>query len=565
MSDRFRHLCLRFAAVFLILWTPFFSFSADHGHPVPVSSLIYSASLFAIPAFLLALLAGHERRYRYVAVFALLSLIFLDLQFDWMRGIRTLLIGAGLAVAFWALRGRLALVLTTVFAAMLIFTAIPPSREDSDIELVETAAATARADERTDPRTDTFVHILLDEFIGIEGIPDEIQGSEALRNQILQFFAKNGFTLYPRAFSEYVRTKHSIPSILNFEATLEPKKNFRRQRPLIVERNRLFEVLSRRYSEIHVTQSAYMDFCKGSPAPVTSCFTYRFDGSDWLRTAALSDTDKLNVLFGMYFNQRGLFELGRKSYVRLKDAAAGIGIGLPSGIVWDGRVTPIASANAFDHFQKTILESDRGTAHFGHIDLPHGPYIMDANCNPTGTPFGWLSHRPLHRLENTSEGRQVRYEKYFDQVRCTLTRLDRLFTALKNTGKWQNSTIVIHGDHGSRIYETHVVGENQDSLTRADLLDGFSTLFAVRVRPAQHSDQHLTPASEPNTRRQADLNARRPVSWLLAEALDVEPGESDQVASPSIYLESRKGWLPLAWDPSGDVVQGRGDARPTAE
>lgn len=552
MSDRFRHLCLRFAAVFLILWTPFFSFSADHGHPVPISSLIYSASLFAGPAFLLALLAGHERRYRYVGVFALLSLAFLDLQFDWMRGISAFITAVLIVAAFWAMRGRLALTLTTVFSTILVFTAVAPRPEDSDIKFEEGRGTTTQTAKGQDSRMDTFVYILLDEFIGVEGIPEEVQGGLALRNQITQLFEKNGFVLYPQAFSEYARSKYSIPSILNLEATAEPQRNIRSERPYVLKRNHVFEVLSQRYAELHVTQSTYIDFCEESPTPITSCFTYSFEGSDWLRSAALDDKDKLNILFGIYFNQQGLFEFGRNGYFRLRNGAASLGFELPRGIVWDGRVTPIASVNAFDHFQKTVLESDRGTAHFGHIDLPHGPYVMDANCNLKGNPFGWLSHRPLNVLENTAEGRQIRYAQYFDQVRCTLNRLDRLFTLLKDTGKWRNSTIVIHGDHGSRIYQTLVSGENKATLTRSDLLDGFSTLFAVRSNAARRLDPSAVP--------KINTNPRRPVSQLLAEALEIEFPESDQATVPRVYLEGDAGWLPLPWNPNSASAQSPRDS-----
>ncbi|MFK7897002.1 MAG: hypothetical protein AB8G23_14250 [Myxococcota bacterium] len=544
MPDRFRHLCLRFAAVFLILWTPFFSFSAYRGHPVPIGSLVYSASLFAIPAFLLALLAGHERRYRYVGVFSALVLIFLDVQFSWMQGLPAVVALLAVVAAFWALRGNLALILTTIFATMLASTMLTPSRGYEDNTLVVNQEVQARplaAPDSRAPANETFIHIILDEFIGVEGIPEEVEGARTLKRQISRFFEKHGFTLYPNAYSEYALSKHSISSILNFEATTEPHTNFKSKRPYILLGNRSFEALAKRYSALHVTQSTYMDFCQESPIPIASCFTYRFDGSEWLRTAALDDTDKLNILFGMYFNLPGFFELVRKGYVRVRDAAEGVGIALPAGIIWDGRVTPIASINAFDHFRKTVLDSDPGTAHFGHIDLPHGPYVFDASCNLTGNPFGWLSHRPLHGRENTTEGRRIRYEQYFDQIRCTMTRLDRFFGELKANGKWRHATILIHGDHGSRLYKTRVLGRNQERLTRADLMDGFSALFAVR--------RSTGAARDPFRRSGRPRPERRPISQLLAEAMGENLPEAETNRPPRVFLEDEKTWFALPWNP----------------
>lgn len=558
MSDRFRHLCLRFAAVFLILWTPFFSFSAYRGHPVPISSLVYSASLFAIPALLFAVLAGHERRYRYVGVFSLLVLVFLDLQFSWMQGVIALILSAVVVATCWALRGNLALILTTIFATMLVSTILTPTSGYQDHTLESNPAVTPRPTQDPARRTDTFIHIILDEFIGVDGIPTEVKGGPALQREVSQFFERHGFRLYPNAFSEYALSKHSISSILNLEATDEPKKNFRSKRPYILTQNRVFDFLSERYPELHVTQSTYMDFCKESPATIASCFTYRFDGSDWLRTAALDDTDKLNILFGMYFNLPGFFELARKGYVRLQDIASDVGITLPSGIVWDGRVTPIASINAFDHFRRTVLESAPGTAHFGHIDLPHGPYVLDEFCNLTGNPFGWLSHRPLHGRENTTEGRRIRYEQYFDQIRCTLTRLDRFFAELKTAGKWRNSTILIHGDHGSRLYKTRVLGRHQAELTRADLMDGFSTLFAFRPNPSGEKNRSA-PSSSPRSERLA----RRPVSQLLAESLGIEIPEAERTAPPRVYLEDEDSWFALPWAPDAPALNPASQAQST--
>ena len=60
-SNGIKDFGIRLAACFLILWTPFFFFSAFRGHPVPASALIYSALLFAIAALALALIMGRGR------------------------------------------------------------------------------------------------------------------------------------------------------------------------------------------------------------------------------------------------------------------------------------------------------------------------------------------------------------------------------------------------------------------------------------------------------------------------------------------------------------------------
>jgi hypothetical protein len=59
-------------------------------------------------------------------------------------------------------------------------------------------------------------------------------------------------------------------------------------------------------------------------------------------------------------------------------------------------------------------------------------------------------------------------------------KLDELFTRMKHAGIFENSVIVIHGDHGSRIMKTEPTIENEQALTNQDIVDGYSTLFAVK-------------------------------------------------------------------------------------
>ena len=55
----------------------------------------------------------------------------------------------------------------------------------------------------------------------------------------------------------------------------------------------------------------------------------------------------------------------------------------------------------------------------------------------------------------------------------------------------------MHGDHGSRITVTDPRDENRDRLTAEDLVDGFSTLFAVKApRHAPGYDRDMRSVTE---------------------------------------------------------------------
>jgi hypothetical protein len=52
---------------------------------------------------------------------------------------------------------------------------------------------------------------------------------------------------------------------------------------------------------------------------------------------------------------------------------------------------------------------------------------------------------------------------------------------MQAAGIYDDSIIVVHGDHGSRIAINEPTANNQHVLTTQDLVDGFSTLFAMKL------------------------------------------------------------------------------------
>jgi hypothetical protein len=59
--------------------------------------------------------------------------------------------------------------------------------------------------------------------------------------------------------------------------------------------------------------------------------------------------------------------------------------------------------------------------------------------------------------------------------------LDELFDRMRAAGVYDDSIILLHGDHGSRIVMTEPTAENHHALTEQELVDAFSTLFAMKV------------------------------------------------------------------------------------
>lgn len=520
---------LRLAACFLLLWTPYFLLSSFRGHPIPAVSMVYSVAFFAVPALGFTLIAGGNRGLRYALVFAFLVALFLDLQTTWFDGV--LAAGCAVVVVFlcWLLRQHLALILVCALGAMLAGTVLVPS----DGQYAETRSVEGGAQAPADPPAGSLIHIILDEFAGLGGIPEDIAGGRVLRKQIAEFFRSYGFELRANSISQYVSTKVSISSMLNFEAGDSPEKNYRGKRPFILTNNRYFETLHERGYSLSVYQSTYLDYCAESPAPITRCLTYRYDGTDWLRSADLGDFQKMAVLLGMLLNHPGMLETFWKSYIRLRLQARQIGISLPIVMAWDGRVAPLASSSALRSIRDTVSVADPGTAHFIHLLLPHSPYAFDSDCGLRGKPLTWLSHHPLHRRGNSPAGRDQRYGLYFEQVRCTLRQLGGLFDALKAEGNWDQTEIILHGDHGSRIYETAPRAGARGQLTARDLADGFSTLFARKT----------------NRSPMVTDDSAGPVWRMLAETLRVNGLPTEQDSPLLVYLQGREddAWVTYPW------------------
>ncbi|HEB88450.1 MAG TPA: hypothetical protein ENI85_02675 [Deltaproteobacteria bacterium] len=380
-----------------------------------------------------------------------------------------------------------------------------------------------------------LIHIILDAFTGPAGIPRDLPGGEALDAEIRERLVSRGFRLQPEAIAEYAASRSSISGILNFEAGPRPEKRFHGKRPYVLDENAYFEILRDRGFAIHVHQSTYLDFCSRSPVPLASCFTYRLDGTDWLRGDALPGREKLAVLLGMYLNLPGFFEWMGKTRVRLRDKARRIGFDLPEPIEWDGTVAPIAAMVSFARFRDSVLAAPPGTAHFAHLLLPHSPYVHDENCQLRERPLQWRSSHPLYQKDNSPEGRRERYALYFGQATCALRMLEPLFDQLKADGRWAETEIILHGDHGSRIFEVAPRSGNRDALGPRDLRDAFNTLFAVKFPDTED--------------RETDLEATLPVSRLLARIMGVDPGKDVGDAEPTVYLEGEddEPWAALPW------------------
>jgi hypothetical protein len=238
--------------------------------------------------------------------------------------------------------------------------------------------------------------------------------------------------------------------------------------------NAYFDLMRSRGYQIHVYQTNYFEICgDNSDEDVSTCFTYGTEAITSIEGSDLPISRKIQTIFGVY--------------TRL------------STILLDLRIPPIrlstvSAMGILDELREDLLNAPPGNMFLLHALLPHDPYAYEADCRLRPDPSKWLLKsnvtdpgmtkivRPAKGgTRNTPESRAERYPLYLDQMVCTHHKLGELFTALEQAGRFENMTVLIHGDHGSRIsIEVPHVDISGYRIPKSDLIDSYSTLFVFK-------------------------------------------------------------------------------------
>jgi hypothetical protein len=476
----------------LILTTPFLVFLNYNSYCLGCAEtwiVLIALILFAIVCSVVMLVSGRKVS---ALIMALLITAFIDLQFtpwnlwEWADEWVAILLFAGMQsfVAFLFLKEKLYTIATAVFLTFFAVTifklALNTNNNYSLFKHRESGIQTA-------PR---IIHLILDEHIGIEGIPTDIEGGLATKTLITQFYLKNGFQLFGGAFSRYFNTHNSISSMLNFGAENKDDGYIRGRNPYRLLRNKYFEMLSKKNYNIEVLSPGEVDFCSGLTVLISRCVQYNAESLHVLGKLDIRAAQKLQVILSRYLSQSSIASWIIPEVVLIYHSVLG-GSDM-SLLQWawalDHERTRLHSLNSLavlESLWDNILSLPRGTALVAHLLIPHFPYVAKADCSirsPSGN-FLWNNRglRTQAAPTNTIDSRRERYGLYFQQVECVYLKLDKLFDRMRATGIYDDSIIIIHGDHGSKIVVTDSISENRHLLTKQDLVDGFSTFFAMKL------------------------------------------------------------------------------------
>ena len=421
------------------------------------------------------------------------------------------------------LRRHFALVVTAASSVFLAGTLLIPSTVARDAPRPPGEAAPAGAG---DPPV--LLHLILDEHIGIDGLPQELPETQAFATWLIESYVQAGFVLYSGAYSQYFDTRNSIANLLNFTSEAARWSHLARgqQKPYVLTESAYFGHLGKLGYRLHLYTSDHIDLCRVPGVTYAGCLHYRSNSIGALTRTKLPTAERARFIFNSF--------LSTSQYLN----RAGTVLHKLTGYRWPGgvsRVGPIAVLPVLQRLEADLRSAARGHAYFAHLLIPHYPYALDETYSVRGQIEQWLYNVPADagpdHGRNTEASRAERYRRYFEQIRCQQRLLHRLFDALREAGVWEDAIVVMHGDHGSRIVRSTPSAANAARLTPADFNDAFSTLFTVRKAGLRAGVQH----------------APRPLQELLAEVFDLPVGP----LPARIYLRAGDGGLtPLPRDTS---------------
>ena len=432
-------------------------------------------------------------------------------------------LGVFVAAASISLRRSMLPPLGAMFSAILVL-------DLAGLALVRPVLAEALTEDRRRSDLPVVLHLILDEHIGIEGLPADMPGGGEIRGELTSFYASNGFQLFGGAYSEHLHTVNAIPQALNFGRAQPPTPD-QKMSGVRLRSNAWFDRLASQGYRLHVYQSDYVDYCRHGA--VVSCSDYTVAGLEDVAGAPLPPRDKARLaLFGFLSLSEAILG-GARTYDRVTRDARAHGIPLqPFDLEFRSKVSTVNALAAFDKLIADLKSAEPGEAYFAHILAPHYPYLADRHCRLLPADR-WIMRRSALSLRQ-------RNAAYFEQIRCTTSKVAAALQALGQSPAGRRTIILVHGDHGSRITRvdpgSHRVGQFSD----ADVIAGHSTLFAFRPLAA-------APSYDP-------APASLPALLGSVAASDLAAPQAPARSRPPIVYLSDRNWrptqrrdLPVSW------------------
>ncbi len=411
----------------------------------------------------------------------------------------------GCALTFYLLRKHIGLITLIAFSGHIVATLVLSM--GMQIQEIRSEQYPRYTDEVNGPPP--ILHILLDEHAGIDGLPKDLPRAVILAESLRQFYTNKGFRLYSRAYSQYIETAESLSNMFNFASRTDIDAFIKVRTPndltepnppfnYSLNESKYFEHLNRIGYRLNIYQSDFFDLCHVPDIKYASCKTYRSNSIMSILNSDLNVVERAKFVANSFVGSSAFLKWFRWIYnYHIRTLSS------PSLPIWEPgsyRTGPLPTLRMLKLLEINLENAQPGNVYFAHLLLPHYPYLLRSDCTLRQQIADWLNRAAIHDpsqplAENTSRTRAQRYERYIDQIECQQILLSNLLDSINNNSAWNDSTVIIHGDHGSRI------GLHKPTLTIADepntdnQKDYYSTLFAVRFGNRAHGESVETPHS----------------------------------------------------------------------
>lgn len=464
----------------LILTAPFVHFLVFYEYPLLSASGLTGFALFAGLGLLISQAWHKAGPWRTALVGGFLLALYADIQFP------LLVSNIGFVVivfigAFFICRllyEHIAAILTLVFATLITTTLLLPTALYQPFENGTGDNVQGQSD------LPAVLHIIMDEQIGIEGLPPEFPESAVLANNMKKLYLGHGFRLYGKAHSEYFFSKNALSHMVNLAESHEddladtPSFTFKAR----VTENRYFETMAKRGYRVEAYQSDYMDFCNGAAAKPPFCLTYRPFPLAFIADEPWPAVMKIKTLLGTYLIYSDVYNSLRQTWYLLARGGGKVGLHLPQWNWEFSRAAPVGTLELIPHLAQRLSHAQAGELYFVHLLLPHSPYAFRADCSLKPADL-WQERRDRvlpSAQGNTAESRALRYHAYFEQMACANRQIEKLIAAFEQADIPAGRVIIVHGDHGSRIAHQDARDTHRDELSQRDIIDSYATLFAIK-------------------------------------------------------------------------------------
>ncbi len=346
-------------------------------------------------------------------------------------------------------------------------------------EMISTSSRIAGSVQANDDLP-AVVHVVFDEMTSVEHLASNLVNREQLELITSLILDKSELVLGHNVFSRSTNTVHSLSSLVNIDAELEPyirqfEANTLRHKINTVSELKYFDLMSNLGYQLSVVESEFLDFCaQGHPK---TCTKYQSSGVNALGRAQMKLPVELMVLLRKYLKsmKSSTYVLNWFSRQQLSDPMQDNS--LVSFSNWDIYESPLIAYQANQYLLDTLKTLKPGEMVFAHLLIPHFTYFLDSQCVPKENAFFRNYVLSNSKNENTPESRTLRYAEYSEQYQCALMMIDEILRTVPNRDQ---TLFIFHGDHGSRIARSDAIDSSSTGVTLEDMNDFYNTFFAVK-------------------------------------------------------------------------------------